>query len=191
KRAKRKGLQSKSQRERIDRARRNPRYEKSCNQQIVTVDQRKERGDYRESPRREKQQAARPQQASQVDAEGPDEHQRRIEGTGEPRTGVVAKAEMTFQVCQSQVKHATRKGDGPGPEEDSKGPQQRPARHFRRHRGSRSARHLRWCGLGYCSCGSHAIPAYRLVRTVAVTESPGRNFLASSVSSSAILTGIR
>ena len=98
---------------------------------------------------------------------------------------------MTFQVCQSQVKHATGKSDSPGSEEDAKGPQDRPARHFPGHRDGGSVRDLRWGRLGYCSRGSHTVPAYRLVRTVAVTESPGSNFLASSVSSSAIFTGIR
>src|SRR5262249_43286877 len=70
-------------------------------------------------------------------------------------------------------------------------PHQRPGRHFRRHRGGGGARDLRWCRLGYRGCVSHAIPAYRLVRTVAVTESPAFNFLASSVASSANFAGMR
>ena len=71
-------------------------------------------------------------------------------------------------------------GDESGANHDAEDPEQRAGRNLRRDRSGSRARDLRWCRLDYCSCGSHTAPVYCLVRTVAVTESPGRSFLVSS-----------
>jgi hypothetical protein len=98
---------------------------------------------------------------------------------------------VTPKVRHSQRKHAAGESNESGAGDDAENPDQRAFGHHRRDGSGSRARDLRWCWLDYCSCASHTAPVYRLVRTVAVTDSPGRSFLLSSLSSSAILTGIR
>jgi hypothetical protein len=97
---------------------------------------------------------------------------------------------VTPQVRHSQREHAAGESDESGASHDTEDPDQGAFGHFRRDGSGSRVRDLRWCWLDYC-CASHIAPIYCLVRTVAVTERPGRSFLVSSLSSSAILTGIR
>ena len=142
------------------------------------MDERKIDAGKREDAGGEQQDATRSEQPSQVDTERADKHQRGVEGAIQPGAGVVAYAEVTPKVRHSQGKHAAGESDESGASHDAEDPDQRAFGHFRRDGGGSRTRELRWCWLDYGSCASHTVPVYCRVRTVAVTDSPGRSFLA-------------
>src|ERR1700740_1594447 len=98
--------------------------------------QRQESPGYDKHRRGKKKQAARTKQASQIHTEGSDEHDRSVEGAVEPGTSVVADSGVTFEVRPLSRKHASSKGDKPGPNQNAESPQQRPGRNFRGKRKS-------------------------------------------------------
>src|SRR5271165_744000 len=107
---------------------------------------------------REQQDAAWPQQTSDVDDERPDKHQGRIVGAVQPCALVVTNADMTLQISKPQRKHAAGKRDQPGADEDAEYSQQRPGGNVSGNRYTRGTRDLRrrwWTG--YDSSRSHVI----------------------------------